>query len=453
MKKTFMVLFISSACSEPSSSTNRSEPPGQDLVTTRSALTVSVTAIPNDNLDDRAAFQSAIDTVYAAGGGVVFIPAGVYDLNQNLDSMTVLVKPNVTLRGAGKDLVTIRQMAGASPAARMFTTEKPVGFPVGSPINVAFEEFTMDGQRLLQSVQANAQRHGIFAQHQGISIRNLAAKRHYGDGVYLYNGVSTVTINGLSSSDNGRHGLGAGGQAIAIKVANSSFTNNTLSGIQIEPGGSLGVEDLEIKTSTITGNLGVAVSLAGNPTVVYSKNLRLDGNTTNGSVVLNWVQDVLVQNNTLQAVVPMPASAPGVLTVRKSCLNVLVQNNPQIRLLSGSGVEAAAVAIMGEQPNDRPQNVTVIGNQIVVDGDDRYGINASAAHSVYITSNTIFGPGTATSTNHWGTGVKLRSVALTGASQFLEARVKSNIIRNFNNRGMWVGLTIGSIDVQAIDIA
>lgn len=46
--------------------------------------------------DDTVAIQSAIDTVYTDGGGIVYIPKGVY-----IVSSTIMVKPNVIFSGAG----------------------------------------------------------------------------------------------------------------------------------------------------------------------------------------------------------------------------------------------------------------------------------------------------------------------------------------------------------------
>jgi len=66
-------------------------------------------AIPNDGMDDRAAIQAAIRDVYAAGGGTVFLPAGVYDVQTRTESDGALVlKSGVVVRGEGADRTKIR---------------------------------------------------------------------------------------------------------------------------------------------------------------------------------------------------------------------------------------------------------------------------------------------------------------------------------------------------------
>jgi hypothetical protein len=60
-------------------------------------------AKPDDGKDDQAAMQRAVDAAEAAGGGVVLLPAGAYDVNTDFDDRRPLRvrKGGVVLRGAG----------------------------------------------------------------------------------------------------------------------------------------------------------------------------------------------------------------------------------------------------------------------------------------------------------------------------------------------------------------
>jgi hypothetical protein len=62
-------------------------------------------ADPTDGADATAAIQAAIDAAAAAGGGVVFLPAGTYHVAPRGDDKTALSiqNSNTILRGAGKD--------------------------------------------------------------------------------------------------------------------------------------------------------------------------------------------------------------------------------------------------------------------------------------------------------------------------------------------------------------
>lgn len=59
-------------------------------------------AVANDTKSDRAAIQKAIDAAEAAGGGVVWLPAGRYELAQKNDAMPLYVRSSgIVLRGEG----------------------------------------------------------------------------------------------------------------------------------------------------------------------------------------------------------------------------------------------------------------------------------------------------------------------------------------------------------------
>ncbi|AOY58142.1 MULTISPECIES: glycosyl hydrolase family 28-related protein [Desulfococcus] len=59
-------------------------------------------AVPGDDRDDTAAIQAAIDTAGAAGGGVVFLPRGRFDIRQTGNAPYLrITRDQVVLRGQG----------------------------------------------------------------------------------------------------------------------------------------------------------------------------------------------------------------------------------------------------------------------------------------------------------------------------------------------------------------
>lgn len=61
-------------------------------------------AVPDDGKPDRAEIQLAVDAAQAAGGGVVYFPAGTFDLNANHDVEPLRISgSNIVLRGAGAE--------------------------------------------------------------------------------------------------------------------------------------------------------------------------------------------------------------------------------------------------------------------------------------------------------------------------------------------------------------
>jgi len=70
--------------------------------------------VPNDEGDDSAALQKAVDALQTGGGGVLFIPEGVYYLDQPVE----ITGDNVVLRGAGMKrtrLLSRFSMTGKAP--------------------------------------------------------------------------------------------------------------------------------------------------------------------------------------------------------------------------------------------------------------------------------------------------------------------------------------------------
>ena len=72
---------------------------------------LSLHALPNDGVDDAAAIQAAINAANTAGGGVVYLPAGSYDLKTwsgaTARQTALTMKSNVVLKGAGQSSTTM----------------------------------------------------------------------------------------------------------------------------------------------------------------------------------------------------------------------------------------------------------------------------------------------------------------------------------------------------------
>jgi hypothetical protein len=82
-------------------------------------------AVPNDGLDDAPAFQRALDDIYTATNGAIFIPAGEY----TLDSQVFLLCSNTTartfsFRGEGTNS-TVIHCTGTNGGFRLESTPLP----------------------------------------------------------------------------------------------------------------------------------------------------------------------------------------------------------------------------------------------------------------------------------------------------------------------------------------
>src|SRR5690606_38575003 len=77
-------------------------------------------AAGDDSTDDSAAIRLAIAAAAASGGGIVYFPKGTYKVSRDGNNFYCLSIPDgVTLRGAGRAQVTIKQVASIATSVRL----------------------------------------------------------------------------------------------------------------------------------------------------------------------------------------------------------------------------------------------------------------------------------------------------------------------------------------------
>lgn len=95
--------------------------------------------VPNNSLTTEGAnaapaINAAIDALTALGGGTVFLGRGVWWIGSS-----IILKPNVTVRGAGMESTHVKLMSGA--AAHLFQNA------AGTDVKYGIEDLTIDGNR------------------------------------------------------------------------------------------------------------------------------------------------------------------------------------------------------------------------------------------------------------------------------------------------------------------
>ena len=117
--------------------------PANTIFVEEGIYTVPTGLVSDGVTDNYTALQAAIDEVYAAGGGTVFIPAasGMYGLAQ-----TVLLKSKVRLLGAGRGasvIYALPSLARTSPMIKNASGD--TGFDVFADYDITLEHITFDG--------------------------------------------------------------------------------------------------------------------------------------------------------------------------------------------------------------------------------------------------------------------------------------------------------------------
>ncbi|MDQ6885538.1 MAG: glycoside hydrolase family 55 protein, partial [Candidatus Dormibacteraeota bacterium] len=98
--------------------------------------------------DDRPAIQAAIDAAALAGGGLVYLPAGVYWLRSvrvqaGVRFYLLNYYSGVVLAGAGIDRTILRAAAGLPDQTRIISSNSSDGLSLVR--NATFRDFTIDG--------------------------------------------------------------------------------------------------------------------------------------------------------------------------------------------------------------------------------------------------------------------------------------------------------------------
>lgn len=166
----------------------------------------------------RAAIQAKIDEAGTAGGGVVFVPNGTYDIDDaNADIVGLgFFQPNVVLVGESRDGVILRLGNGANAHLLQMSADGCGVF-----------NLTLDGNRVNQTVQSHCIAvNANYLHYQNLRIINAP---HYGMGVGQATGsaIKHLVARDIIFS-------GSGGDAIDFKNKVSGAAYNTLENITVE---------------------------------------------------------------------------------------------------------------------------------------------------------------------------------------------------------------------------
>ncbi|NMD70856.1 hypothetical protein HHO41_11180 [Bacillus sp. DNRA2] len=202
--------------------------------------------------DNTKAFQTAIDDVFQQGGGTVFVPAGMYNLNP------IYLKKNVHLLGEQRDTVILK-LADDAPDdyTRIITTAD----------DTSIQSITCDGN-YQNHPNGIEHMHCIFIDdNENVSIKNNKIINAVGDGISVTGSSKTsknITIENNIVKENQRS------QIVIEQVNHLQVTNNVIESktgrpaLHFEPWEEQQYEDATISMNKIESNVnGNCVLLAG----------------------------------------------------------------------------------------------------------------------------------------------------------------------------------------------
>ncbi|WLT30175.1 right-handed parallel beta-helix repeat-containing protein [Geothrix sp. PMB-07] len=200
--------------------------------------------------DDTAAIQKAVNAV-SGTGGTVLIPDGTYMINAvKQNSSGIRLGSNMTLSlSAGAVLKAIPNSAG---------TYAIVAISFASKVNVVGG--TLLGDRSAHSGTSGEWGMGLSINNSDqVVIQGVTAKECWGDGFYITDLCSNVTLCNVTADHNRRQGLSVT-SVNGLVVKNSVFKNTQGTapecGIDVEPNGGQTCNNIHISECIFSGNAG-----------------------------------------------------------------------------------------------------------------------------------------------------------------------------------------------------
>lgn len=237
-------------------------------------------------VDDTLSIQNAIDYAFSRGGGIVFIPNGVYMIKAHTDSPAytdylrdqggIALKDNVTLLlDSGATLKAISNAANAYQVIRTVNRN-----------NVKIIGGTIQGDRDTHTGTTGEWGYGIgVLGGSNITISDITCKDCWGDGVNIVNGISNtasdyplnVLLSNIKCIRNMRNALTIGaGKYITVK--DSEFKDSIgiqgEHGIDIEPwDAAIPVHHVTIENCICSGNNGCGAQIfeANTDDIVFNR--------------------------------------------------------------------------------------------------------------------------------------------------------------------------------------
>lgn len=281
-------------------------------------------AVADPAVDNRAMIQAAIDAAHEAGGGIVYVPAGVYGIAGSPDSEgSIQVKSNVFLKGDGMGETVLRLVDGSDD-----TVTGLVRSPWGeATTNFGVADLTIDGNMANTTGQVD----GFFTgPAPDLEIRDsdvyvlrveVTQVSRYGfdpheqterlsivESVARDNSVDGFTIDYVLDSEfianeaygNGRHGFNIVTESSDLALFDNISHDNGGAGFVVQRGGS----DIPSPNTILiaggasygNGREGVLVQMASDVTI---EAVEITGNGMSG-VRLLGASNISVIGNTIE---------------------------------------------------------------------------------------------------------------------------------------------------------
>jgi parallel beta-helix repeat protein len=309
--------------------------------------------------DDTAAIQACINAV-AGTGGTVAVPDGTYLINPTTGSGVwgLMMGSNMTF--AMTSGATLKAIAVSSSTYGILCSNGSGNFTITGG-NIV-------GERATHTGSGGESGMGIYLNGANITVTGVNISECWGDGIYICDSSSNVTVTNCVCNHNRRQGLSISSCVTAL-IQNCTFSNTTGTdpqcGIDIEPNQGQSVTGVHITGCQIFNNVGGGIQqgdlwTGSSSTLIENNNIYGNGGGGyhDGGIRILYTHDNIIRNN-----------------------NVHNNLDGGIKLTEGA------------------PNTTCTGNTVT--NNSGWGISADTCNGSVITGNTITG-NSGTNYNHDG---------------------------------------------------
>lgn len=350
-------------------------------------------ATPNDGLDDSESIQACVDEIVTDGGGVLYFPPGVYDVERASHdacttrscSIDITGAANMTIRGEGVASIVRKSGAGGGSGTDWWT------FRAGDNENLAVQDLTIDGNaRSITNVGEQTHEFNFQITGAGSSTRVRFDRMFFYDsrgdcirtvGNHTGHIAEEFIVTGSWFKDCKRGAIGVQRGVRHYVVTGNVMIGGTDQQIDFESSSHGMVERFTISNNVIVASGTIAVALSGSSFDVHQHSV-FSGNFVLGRVSLYQNENLIVSNNTV-LVDDGPASA--VLDARKVQDGILITNNVLLRM---AGATAGPVVQISHHGTGIPDTVILNGNRILQQTNSM-GVSISSANRVVVTANAL----------------------------------------------------------------
>lgn len=248
-------------------------------------------AVADAGVDNRAAIQAAIDAAEAAGGGLVYLPSGIYGIAPDVrDDGVIQLKDNVFLMGDGIGESVLRLMDGTDHKI-VGIVRSPWG---GNTDNWGIADLTIDGNRDHTTKKVDAFYSGgipgdVIADHD-VYVLRIEARNNSGYGFDPHERTLRLLIEDSVAHGNGLDGFVADHCIDTVFRNNLAYGNDRHGFNVVTTSNDLLLKD---NISRDNGSAGIAVQ-RGSEEIATPHNILIQGGLIEGNAkegVLLWLTE------------------------------------------------------------------------------------------------------------------------------------------------------------------